>query len=258
MRSRRAFTLIELLVVVAIIAILVAILFPVFARAREAARATQCRSNLKQIGVAMALYRNDYDDVNVRFRLCPNHSSDPLCFDLAEQAQNTGPDDTWWAPIDTQGTATGGLINWERPPQTIDRPGMLQPYVKNYGVFRCPDYQGQVGYAMSFVAGGPMGAPDAEVSKGFPDLSRAMVLWDHSNGPVCGGPGSSGFPASQRPPQTPTVGPAAAPHYPLRHNDGFNVLFYDGHVAVRKPGSLRDSDFRIPGTPPPADPPLPP
>lgn len=58
----RGFTLIELLVVIAIIAILAAILFPVFARAREAARATTCRSNLKQLGTAAAMYEQDYDE----------------------------------------------------------------------------------------------------------------------------------------------------------------------------------------------------
>jgi len=59
----RGFTLIELLVVIAIIAILAAILFPVFAKAREAARATSCRSNLKQVGNAFMMYVQDYDEV---------------------------------------------------------------------------------------------------------------------------------------------------------------------------------------------------
>jgi prepilin-type N-terminal cleavage/methylation domain-containing protein len=65
-RSRpqpQGFTLIELLVVIAIIAILAAILFPVFARAREKARQTTCMSNLKQIGVAFLMYTQDYDEV---------------------------------------------------------------------------------------------------------------------------------------------------------------------------------------------------
>jgi prepilin-type N-terminal cleavage/methylation domain-containing protein/prepilin-type processing-associated H-X9-DG protein len=63
---RRGFTLIESLVVIAIIAILAAILFPVFARAREKARQAACQSNLKQIGLALKMYCQDYDEVNVR------------------------------------------------------------------------------------------------------------------------------------------------------------------------------------------------
>ena len=62
LRRIRAFTLIELLVVIAIIAILAAILFPVFARAREAARKTSCLSNLKQLGLAFLMYTQDYDE----------------------------------------------------------------------------------------------------------------------------------------------------------------------------------------------------
>jgi prepilin-type N-terminal cleavage/methylation domain-containing protein/prepilin-type processing-associated H-X9-DG protein len=61
--ARRAFTLIELLVVIAIIAILAAILFPVFAQAKEAAKKTQCLSNMKQVGLAIMMYLNDNEDV---------------------------------------------------------------------------------------------------------------------------------------------------------------------------------------------------
>jgi prepilin-type N-terminal cleavage/methylation domain-containing protein/prepilin-type processing-associated H-X9-DG protein len=60
--SRKAFTLIELLVVIAIIAILAAILFPVFAQAKQAAKKTQCLSNVKQIGLATIMYAGDYED----------------------------------------------------------------------------------------------------------------------------------------------------------------------------------------------------
>lgn len=67
-RGRRGFTLIELLVVIAIIAILAAILFPVFARAREAARATQCKNNLKQWGTAWSMYVQDYDETTTPIR----------------------------------------------------------------------------------------------------------------------------------------------------------------------------------------------
>lgn len=60
--ARRAFTLIELLVVIAIIAILAAILFPAFARARENARRSSCQSNMKQIGIGLIMYTQDYDE----------------------------------------------------------------------------------------------------------------------------------------------------------------------------------------------------
>lgn len=67
---RQAFTLIELLVVVAIIGVLAAILFPVFARARENARRSSCQSNLKQVGLAVMQYTQDYDE-----RMPPSHAN---------------------------------------------------------------------------------------------------------------------------------------------------------------------------------------
>ncbi|MCE5238097.1 DUF1559 domain-containing protein [bacterium] len=69
---RRGFTLIELLVVIAIIAILAAILFPVFAKAREKARQSSCLSNSKQIGLAMLQYAQDYDEILPRVNIHPN------------------------------------------------------------------------------------------------------------------------------------------------------------------------------------------
>src|SRR5512138_372466 len=66
----RGFTLIELLVVIAIIAILAAILFPVFARAREKARQTSCLNNMKQLGTASMMYLSDYDERHPSRWLC--------------------------------------------------------------------------------------------------------------------------------------------------------------------------------------------
>ncbi|RYG42949.1 prepilin-type N-terminal cleavage/methylation domain-containing protein, partial [bacterium] len=76
MRTSRGFTLIELLVVIAIIAILAAILFPVFAQAKAAAKSTACLSNTKQIGTALMLYEGDYDDVVAPSNVTDNSVAD--------------------------------------------------------------------------------------------------------------------------------------------------------------------------------------
>lgn len=96
---RRGFTLIELLVVIAIIAILAGILFPVFSRAREQARKAVCMSNLQQIGMAMRMYSQDWDE-----KVVPMHIY------------------TWY-----QGQPARDWWMW-----------LLQPYVKNLQLFKCP------------------------------------------------------------------------------------------------------------------------
>src|ERR1051325_2644995 len=74
-RARQGFTLIELLVVIAIIALLAAILFPVFSRARENARKSSCLNNCKQIGIGIAQYTQDYDEILPRQWNCANGNS---------------------------------------------------------------------------------------------------------------------------------------------------------------------------------------
>ncbi len=97
--KHRAFTLIELLVVIAIIAILAAILFPVFAQAREKARAASCVSNMKQIGLAALMYAQDYDEVFVGSYTYPN---------------------TW---------GQCPMLRWN---------DLIYPYMKNIQIFACP------------------------------------------------------------------------------------------------------------------------
>jgi len=115
-QSSRGFTLIELLVVIAIIAILAAILFPVFARAREQARKTTCLSNLKQIGLGMQMYIQDYDE---QFPW--------LMQDGRNNDNATG--------LSKQMTAGPPNLNGVRG---LFMEYAFQPYVKNYGLFACP------------------------------------------------------------------------------------------------------------------------
>ena len=112
---RRGFTLIELLVVIAIIAILAAILFPVFAQAREAARKASCSSNLRQIGTAFQLYTQDYDEA------------------LPDRR-------------DLKTSLPGGYMPWSGWPPSDPRGGwaavVLLPYTRNGGIWSCPSLAG--------------------------------------------------------------------------------------------------------------------
>ena len=118
MRRNRGFTLIELLVVIAIIAILAAILFPVFARAREAARKATCLSNLKQIDLAALMYAQDYDEV------LPAAS----CTGWMSSAHPIDPANRY---VQDPMTGLGSADFW----QMAD---LLAPYIKSLDIFNCP------------------------------------------------------------------------------------------------------------------------
>ena len=120
--SKRGFTLIELLVVIAIIAILAAILFPAFARAREAARKATCISNAKQLCLAVQMYTQDYDEML------------PACdFDDNDCGFHRTPD----APA-TWILGSGG--DWHNPRgyMTWQLADLLNVYVKNDDLYTCP------------------------------------------------------------------------------------------------------------------------
>jgi prepilin-type N-terminal cleavage/methylation domain-containing protein/prepilin-type processing-associated H-X9-DG protein len=140
-KRARGFTLIELLVVIAIIAILAAILFPVFARAREAARSRACMSNLRQINVALRMY---VDDNNGRAPFAANRYSQ--IEDRYASTTGDGPSTDFGAlgfnvipcvapePTDEPGTGSNGVDD-----------GLLGPYVKDRKVWRCPSDTGALG-----------------------------------------------------------------------------------------------------------------
>lgn len=147
---RNGFTLIELLVVIAIIAILAAILFPVFARARENARRTSCLSNMKQINLGMMQYTQDYDEHY------PNYYWN-------NGTQAPGPENGGeWYP-----SATSTNWFWQN---------MIYPYVKSVQVFICPS---------SPSAGQPYKAPSG-VYGPYTQPMPAQVLFPPANGALAG------------------------------------------------------------------------
>ncbi len=206
-KSHPGFTLIELLVVIAIIAILAAILFPVFARAREKARQTSCLSNLKQLSLAMLMYAQDYDEtwpIAYYYDANWNEYAWDFCIE-------------WSAG----GTATLGLIG---------------PYTKNQQINQCPSFSGQTwgrpqtGYAYNttYLGHGMFEAVEkpaslASVSK----PSETVLLADagFSVGGVASGCNYLRAPSDW-------LFSAGMVHF--RHNMTANVAFCDGHAKAMK------------------------
>src|SRR5574340_1577889 len=130
LRRRSGFTLIELLVVIAIIAILAAMLFPVFARARESARKIQCLSNVKNIAMAVQIYFSDFD------RFPP--------------AETNGNVNAWFD--DCGGDTSPGCCSTQANPY-LRWPVIFDEYVKNRDVWRCPSAK-RSGFPGSIVPAG--------------------------------------------------------------------------------------------------------
>lgn len=222
MSSRRpmGFTLIELLVVIAIIALLAAILFPVFGRARENARRASCQSNLKQIGIGMSMYVHDYDE-----HLIPKYTAVP----------SPGSSYSFWMVL-------------------------IQPYMKSYQALMCPSESRRHDYGSYGLnicnqpttttvqqtnQNWPMGFdPDYAPRAGQPTIYAALedptgtiavadvVAWDSSI--------DANYYSSDVPAQffvwnaTIATSGNARKNICQRHFDGADFLFLDGHVKWMK------------------------
>ena len=188
---RRGFTLIELLVVIAIIAILAAILFPVFARAREKARQTSCLNNIKEIVLGARMYSGDYDDM------------------MFGHIQGTRTP-----------RVTGSLL-W---------PQQVEPYVKNIQIFNCPSnahstwnggYDSSLGYGMNYWV------TYYYYYLALTDLKKsAETIWFADCNYYVVYPTYYLY----RYPTNTTYGQNGRARLQARHNEGDNFAFVDGHA----------------------------
>lgn len=234
-RRRRGFTLIELLVVIAIIAILAAILFPVFAQAREKARASGCMSNQKQIALAFSMYAQDYDET----------------YPLGQIATVVNP-------------VTGIPVRWE---------DSVTPYIKAGnvgGILTCPSAASKAyAYSMNAALSGKSqasagNAADTVLTADGTQVPNQAVK--EKTNPAAGLPQTgpvfvytlTGFEATWNPAPnfksgkgeplaTMVVDPKlnvdldnkAAGYLRFRHNDGVNASFADGHAKYARAGSFK-------------------
>jgi len=187
---RRGFTLIELLVVIAIIAILAAILFPVFARAREKAKQASCLSNVKQLMLAVLQYAQDYDD--------------------------TYPPGALIAPAPT-------------PPTGDEWDEVLDPYIKNQQIRQCPsvprnargygwNYQNFGYYYNSHGSGWATNQSDIQAP------AETLLIGDNPDSGMYGAGGRYIYGPTQVQQPADGIGNVSG-----RHNDGANYGFCDGH-----------------------------
>ncbi len=203
---KSGFTLIELLVVIAIIAILAAILFPVFARAREKARQTSCLSNIKELSLGCLMYAQDYDEIMVSSAI-------------------------WYTPYN----GTTGLLNWWE--------GMTYPYTKNSQISLCPSGSHfWMWYPDTSIAPWYPPLTDYDVCDWVMGQSMAkykapantLLIMDATGQCEIWGAGATDLSAADQTWLEQNYGVTSGDNGPYvntdAHNGGFNASFQDGHA----------------------------
>ncbi len=228
MQTKRGFTLIELLVVIAIIAILAAILFPVFAKAREKSRQSSCGSNCKQAGLAWLQYAQDFDE-----KTCPQSTYHPTYTRV-------------WAQ------------------------DILDPYIKNRQLWGCPSYSssnypgGTCEHRLRAGIGYNWGWSSASATtygswgdSGWLPRQAMAVITRPSELVVFGDANCMGFGPYNGNSFTGWATDTIAAAQPggggyIRHNEGMNFAFADGHVKWMKPLNLTENQlYPVTGLPVP-------
>jgi prepilin-type N-terminal cleavage/methylation domain-containing protein/prepilin-type processing-associated H-X9-DG protein len=211
--EHRGFTLIELLVVIAIIAILAAILFPVFAQAREKARQTSCLSNQKQLGTAMSMYAEDYDERYPNWRsITPKSADHP-----------------------------NGKITWVEN---------MQPYAKNKQIWICPSANTSAEAKALGLGGGSVAVNSywlnayifrwsGDTPKSPPSAALSEINYPATTIVFCDGPANDGQHVWPGPPTEWCGKVPLCVASQERHSGGINFSFADNHSKWYRVSSLK-------------------